>query len=77
MEDLKQGVYNFNYKAAEVTNEIPLIGSALLGAQVLLCDYVYDPLSSGSHVGCVGVRDVYHGLPNRLDETGEQAIVGH
>lgn len=74
MTDIKKGVYNFNYGVAEASRDVPLIGGALLGAQKLMCDWVYDPLTfGGDHVGCIAVDDVYHGLPNRTKEpVGQQ-----
>ena len=67
LEDIHRQTYNFNYASAEVTRDIPLIGKPLLSLQKAMCDYVYDPLSGGNHVGCDGIDDVYHGLPNRFD----------
>lgn len=66
LDQARRKVYDFNYSGAETTRDIPLIGGTLLGLQKLTCDYIYDPLSGGDHVGCNGIDDVYHGLPNRF-----------
>lgn len=74
LEELHRETYNFNYAGAEITRDIPIIGKPLLALQKLTCDIIYDPLAGGNHVGCDGVDDVYHGLPNKFDVGAEQEV---